>query len=174
MHTGHIVLVEADSAEEAKSIVEGNLMPEEGSSWADWSDWCELGGRWADEFEGEEDHAVLCYDENPLLAEAKISKFLEFRMNFIAESIAEIEEKGFDIVTALKMYNPEGNGTPAIFPDWLSLWKVRSALEVVDGVWTPKSFVYDMSYGSTSLEEFRKRCDSAPEKQFLVMVDFHY
>ena len=173
MHTGHIVLVEADSAEEAKNIVEGNLSPEEGSSWADWSDWHEIGGRWADEFEGEEDSAVLCYDENPLLAELKVDKFLQHRLTYLESTLKEFDEKGFDVEQALKSYSPESNSLRRS-GDWMSVWKLRTSLEIIDDIWSLYSYVYDMTHGSASLEDFRKRCKSAPEKQFLVMVDFHH
>lgn len=173
MHTGHIVLVEADSPEEAKSIVEGNLMPEEGQSWADWSDWCEIGGRWSDEF-GEDNSATLCYDDDPLLADMKIEKFLEYRMNYLESTLKELDEKGFDVEQALKGYDPEKSSLLLGSGDWMSVWRLRTSLDIVDNIWTPYTHVYDMSNGSASLQEFRKRCESAPEKQFLVMVDFHY
>jgi hypothetical protein len=173
MHTGHIVLVEANSAEEAKVIVEGNLMPEEGSSWADWSDWCQIGGRWADEFEGEEDSAVLCYDENPLLAEKKIKEFLQYRMNRIEQAVSVLDE-GLDLVSILKSYKPSERLNLDSAEDSISLWKVNVALDLIDDVWVSQSFVYDMTYGSASVKDFERRCEEAPEKQFLVMVDFHH
>ena len=172
MHTGHIVLVEADSAEDALSIVEGNLMPEDGGrSWADWSDWCELGGRWEGEF-GEGEPPVLQYSDDPIFADTKIEKFIKYRMNFLQETISALGN--FDFIGKLNSYSAEGTPVSENQDDWMAPWKLRTALEISQDYWVPYSGVYDMTYGNAGLAEFRKRCESDPDRQFLVMVDFHY
>ena len=171
MHTGHIVLIEADSAEEAVAEVEMKLMPDEGRSWAEWSDWCEIGGRWEGEF-GEGEPSVLQYSDDPILADTKINKFLQNRLDYLQSAITAIES--FDLIGELKKYNPETSSIVGDTDDWMSKWKARTALEIVEDHWVAYSGVYDITYGSATLGEFRKRCESDPDRQFLVMVDFHY
>lgn len=173
MHTGHLVLVEADSAEEATSIVEGNLMPDEGSSWADWSDWSQIGGRYEGVFgevEGNSTPNALCYGDDPIFADTKIDHFLKFRMEYFERSKKDLE--GFDFHSVLDNYSPEAGNS--FDENRMKTWIAIGALRTADDYWTSNSYVYDMTYGSASLSDFRRRCDENPDKQFLVMVDLHF
>jgi hypothetical protein len=92
-------------------------------------------------------------------------------LNYLQKTLNELDEKGFDVAQVLRDYTPEGTAPDS---DWMSVWRLRTSLELVDNIWNPYSHVYDMTHGSASLQDFRKRCESSPEKQFLVMVDFHH
>jgi hypothetical protein len=56
----------------------------------------------------------------------------------------------------------------------MPLYYARKLTELLSDVWTPDTAIYDLDTWSANLSYFRKRLDTEPEKQFLVLVDFHY
>ena len=76
MHTCQIMLVEADSGDDAIAEVKAQITYSE-TPYPSWSDWHEVGGRWEGLFAGwEETKDALCYTENPTLAEDIINDFV--------------------------------------------------------------------------------------------------
>ena len=56
----------------------------------------------------------------------------------------------------------------------MPLYYAKKLTELLSGEWTSDSAIYDLETWDTNLADFRKRVDSNPEKQFLVLVDFHF
>ena len=87
MHTCHLLLIEAEDAEDAKAKVQSAIEPEDGSypTWSDWHGGFDegLAGRWSGLFEGwEENRDVLQYTENKVLADDIIKQFLDYRFYY--------------------------------------------------------------------------------------------
>jgi hypothetical protein len=164
MHTLQIMLVEADSKEEAVSeVLSRTGYYDEGSNGPDWSDWHAVGGRWDGFFDGEN---VLCYAENVELAEESIKNSLMWRKEEVERLKTSANLDTLEVV--IDNYDPE-NPT---FDH--SVWATKRLAEIVLDYWTPDSKVYDLESYTASLKYYRERLQASPEKQFLVAVDFHF
>jgi len=165
MHTLQIMLVEADSAEDAIGEAEarsGYSSDESGNS-PDWSDWHVVGGRWEGHFEGSN---ALKYADNLTLAEDTIKEALLRRK---AEMERLREEANFEaLATAVDNYDPDN---PVLS---MEVWSAKKLAEMVLGFWTPDSAVFDLHDYTAGLKYFRDRLEKDYEKQYLVAVDFHF
>lgn len=180
MHTCHILLVEADSVEEAFDEVYSQLNNDDYRH-PDWSDWhnatntisLDFSGRWAGEIfftpneKGEADPDedkpnYLCYADDPTLAEQVIDKYLNLRLN----EIQILKDKGLDL--SIYPYNPYSTGYSH------DLYATKKLAKILDDEWTPESFVYDLTAESASLSNFIERVKKNPKNQWLIPVDFHY
>lgn len=168
MHTAQIILVEIEDEDTdspqafAEYFLDGAM--EAGGTWFDWYGGLTetLAGRWAD---GVIEGDVLRYSDNPELAEEVIAKFLERRQNEIeyAQSVIEgcsVESLSYDFDNHDK-YDREG----------YALYKMG---KILCNLWCPDSGVYDSVTYSANLKYFRERVQKNPEKQYLVVVDFHF
>ena len=168
MHTAQIILVEIEDEDTdlpqafAESFLDNAL--EAGGTWFDWFGGLGegLAGRWAGEVvEGD----VLRYSDNPELAEEIIAKFLERRQKEVeyAQSVIDgcgVESLSYDFDNQEK-YDREG----------YALYKMG---KILTNDWCAESGVFDSKYWSANLESFRERVRENPEKQYLVVVDFHF
>lgn len=171
-HVAHILLVEAETAEEARDKVWSRLMGE--TNEPEWSDWHNVSagdksfaGRWEGHFFGKENEQdVLCYADNPTLAEEVIIQQLGYRADRIAEYRAKLVEEGYDIMSAT--YDPYGDGFD------MKPWYVKKIAQILNDDWTPDTYVFDLENYNASLGDFAKRVIDSPEKQFMIVVDFHF
>lgn len=168
MHVGQILLVEAESHDEALDKVRSAVQYAETPT-PDWSDWNEVGGRWSDFF-GKGKNA-LRYTENTALAEEKLAEWIEARTAEIKRYHAELTE--FNLAGVIATYDPEAE------PKWagqdsMNLWRLIKVAKLLSDDWTPDSAVFDLENYTANLKSFRERLAVAPEMQYLVMVDFHY
>lgn len=159
MHVGHIILVEAENEQEARSSVEHHLE----NGYFGWSDWSQLGGRYQDFFGFEGD--ILNYDDNPTLAEQAIEQANSYRAERLSHYISRCQEEGIDIKTL---------GLPENFEDSYKMYPLLKAAEIASGRGSENSYIWDLEYGSSYITDFRKRVAERPEHQFLVVVDFHF
>jgi hypothetical protein len=171
MHTCHILLVEADNAEEALDYVRAELNGEMPSP--TWSDWHEVGGRWSGIFAGWDDTKdVLGYTDNPTLAEDILKQFTDYRLANIKRYKQELDEAAFSIDKAIDEYDMSNNEQR--FANGMNLWRVQKLAQMLQDDWTSDSGVYDLKEYTGSLTYFRERVTARPEKQFLIPVDFHF
>lgn len=168
MHVGQILLVEAESHEEATDKVRGVIEYAENPT-PDWSDWNEVGGRWAGLFG--KDKNVLRYTENTALAEAKLAEWIEGRTNEMKGYYEAV--KTLDLAEIVSSYNPEAE-VAFVGETSMNMWRLRKLAELLNDEWTPDSAVYDLENYTANLKAFRERVAIAPEMQFLVIVDFHF
>jgi hypothetical protein len=167
MHVAHLLLVEAESHEEAKDRVESALVYSE-DNYAQWSDWREVGGRWSDFF-GSGKH-ILRYTENSKLAEEKIQEYLKTRKDEMLRMYDEV--KNLDLAEQVANYDPE---MPSTFDEnSMKVYRLKKVLETLNDSWCPDSYVYDLEQHTTQLKYFRERLAIAPEMQYLVVMDFHF
>lgn len=177
MHTCQIMLIEADSAKDALDYAKSTITYAE-TAYPAWSDWHggiaedDLAGRWSGLFEGwEETRNVLCYAENPILAEDVIKDFLDNRiaeMKQLRWSLTEV--KDFSLDKAVEDYDPY----TLDFKDSMNLYRYQVLVKLLNNDWCSSTGVYDLQDHTAHLEYFRKRVTENPEKQFLVPIDFHF
>lgn len=163
-HTGQILLVVADTEEEAldavRSAITYNDVPN-----PDWSDWHEIGGRWDGQLEGKN---VMQYHGN----EAKAEEFIAGRLAERRQEMEYLLEKSKDITLedAHDQYDPEVEN----FKYSMNVYYHEKLAKVLQDDWTTDSYVYDLEVYTANLKYFRERLEKEPEKQFLVVVDFHF
>lgn len=169
MHTLQIMLVEADSVEDAMDAVRSRLSEE-----PRWSDWHNAGGfgdsfagGWAGEVFGKSNtHDALQYSADPALAENVLFEKISARKAEMDELRQRVIKSGYNPLTA--DYDAEVGG-------WsMDAFALQRLIALLEDDWISDSKVYDLEDWTASLEGFRKRVAQAPEKQFLVAVDFHY
>lgn len=163
MHTVQLLLVEADTHQEAVEIVDSKINDWEGH----WSDWHAIGGRWSGIF-GENHPDVINYKNEPELFEKHLNDFVQGRKLHLTENLERFENEGKSLRQLLDEYNPE------IFSFDMEIYALSSMLKVMAGSWTCDSVFYDLEAYSETLQPFRERVATRPEKQFAVAVDFHF
>lgn len=167
MHIGHILLVEATTKYEAEAKASDFV---EAYAQDGWSDWSEIGGRWAGEFDGED---VLCYANNPELFE-KVLKEWQDSMNSEIERL--VEQVGNLTISELVSIGKRKETEENYFgDDYLSVYRAKKLLKMVE----PEGYeahtqVFDTEYHSIKLKDFRRRVAEKPEQQYAVIWDFHF
>jgi hypothetical protein len=170
MHVAQIMLVEADTLEDAMSDVQAKL--DDLPQWSDWHNASAISGgsfagRWQGEFFGEKnENDALRYSDDPALAENVIFEQLSTRKLELSMLRERVEKSGYDPMKV--EYDPEASGWNM---DAIALQRMIGLLE---NDWNSDSAIYDLHDWTASLASFRKRVADAPEKQFLVAVDFHF
>lgn len=180
MHVCQILLVEAQTDTEAFNNVVSLLSESPDVSWSDWhnADFSNVGnlsfaGRWAGQVFGDLDENgefknpennkdFLRYSDDPALAEAVITEYLEGRIR----SIDEYREKAIDL--ASYSYDPYASKYD------LDLWTTQKLGRLLDNEWCPDSGIYDLHNWTANLRNFAQRVAKNPEIQYLIPVDFHF
>jgi len=175
MHTCQIMLIEADSAEDALDYAKSTITYAE-TPYPDWSDWHGglgegLAGRWSGLFQGWEDtRDVLQYTENPTLAEDIIKEFVGYRKAEMIRSLKEMTAEGFDVGQMVKDYDPDKYD----YGFGMGAWTLLKLGRLLSNSWCSNTGVYDLKEHTANLEFFRERLAKEPNKQFLVPIDFHH
>jgi hypothetical protein len=174
MHTGIVLVVEAEDAESAVAEVEHFNEHN-----AQWSDWNEHGGRWSEVVP----NAVLQYSENPALFEATVDKFRGFTMDEQVRLLSDIGDVTVkELVTDPKYRfgrnEPVKNMTPEerdrYFDETLAVYRAKQLLKIVDGDFSQMSHFYDVQAYSSNEKYLLERIEREPNKQFLVVWDYHH
>jgi hypothetical protein len=185
MHTVHIILVQADSEAEAFERVAIQL--EDSPLWSDWHE-ATLGtdnfaGRWSggvfltkDDLDLlEEDPAyepsapnILCYGDNPELAEDTLARFSAMKKQEMRESVPTGMPDLNDFIDSYNDYSEESIRYE------MNIWRLKRLTQLLMNEWTPDSAIYDLESGYSSLHYFGQRVKENPHKQYLVPVDFHF
>lgn len=188
MHTGVVFVIEADSAEDALASIEGQVY--EGHL-ADWSDWSEHAGRWSDVVDG----GVLRYSDNPERFNEVVDKFIQSTENEVIEIIKEIGHLTIDELVddpryhfRLDKYETEeerdkrraeheslsDEEKKSRSKDALALYHAIRVLKITDGHFTSDTHFFDLSGWSSGRSWLDDRIKENPEKQFIVVWDFHF
>ena len=155
MHIPHILLMQEESHDEALSWA---------STWAtnnaDWSDWHEVGGRWANEFD---DKSSICFAENPVLFHETLTTY---QAHVVSELDRYLEEVGDQTLRELC----------ADFGDrfHLAQYHAKQALKISGGDYCYNQQVWDIVDYTKNLDGFYKRIIDKPNEQYLVLVDYHF
>jgi len=167
MHVAQIILVESDDDTNspqglAQYFLDGAV--ESGGTWFDWYGGLGdgLAGRWSGAvLEGD----ALKYSNDPERAEEVIAQFLKPRQEAItyAQSVlagVDVASISYDTNDQQK-YDREG-------------YALYTLGKVLTNYWCPDSGVFDSVTWGADLTYFRDRIKQAPDKQYLVVVDFHF
>ena len=161
MHVLHRIAVEAENADEAKSIVNEYI---EDSGEFSWSDWSIVGGRW-----GEED-TVISYSETPERFVEAYETAKQWRVEQVNSYLAKVDVD--HVMDLLKNYN--GEQIAFSEQDGMQVWRLGKALEIANGDSSPYSYFYDMVGGGSGDKYLKERIEVNPNEQYLVAVDFHF
>jgi hypothetical protein len=177
MHVCQIILVEAETPEEAFSNVESHFSDGE-PRWSDWhnasnSDSLNFAGRWSGAVFGDVNENGefktpdtnpnhLRYSDDQARAEEVITRYLEERM----ASIREYKSKAIDLITY--SYDPYASGFN------MDLWATKKLAQLLDDEWTCDTGIYDLENWTGNLRYFTERVATRPDNQFLIPVDFHF
>ncbi len=112
----------------------------------------------------------LRFSDDPALADEVITRFMGYRLSTIEEYRKQLrtDYAGVDVFT----YEYDHNTTD--YKKSMVLYYIKKLASIMSNDWTPDSGVYDLHDWSATMEYFYKRVRVAPEKQFLIPVDFHY
>lgn len=170
MHTCQIMLVEADSGEDALDCVKSEITYSE-TPYPSWSDWHEVGGRWEGLFAGWEDtRNALCYAENPTLAEDIINDFVAVRKKELERALEEMSHEDFNVEEMVAKYDPNNYD----FGFSMKAWTLAKVGKLLSNSWCPDTGVFDLKESSCNLQYFRERLEKDPTRQYLVPIDFHF
>lgn len=168
MHTGHLILVKAESHEDAINSVWTILNTDSEHFAASWSDWCVVGegSRWdfRSEFADEEDfewdgdsiYAVGLSEEPELFSKA-VAHFYGLRESSFERIREGIEEPSLDY------FSLDQND--------MKSWKLYRLAQLAESVYCPDSCIYDLENYSADLKYFR---EDSSENWYGVLVDFHF
>ena len=167
MHIGHILLVEAESKQEAK---DNALAFVENNAQGGWSDWSEIGGRWEGFFDGDD---VLCYSSNPTLFEEKIAMWQEGMKKEQDRLLDQVGDK--TIRELVEHYASEDARNFADTDEYLTMWRAFKLMKLnYANAYCEDDQIFDTVYYSRKLTEFRKRVEEKPQNQYAVIWDFHF
>jgi hypothetical protein len=176
MHSIQLILIQADTAEEAFSLVADNLSEGE-PRWSDWhtadestASTLDFAGRWSGDVfkdkETDENKApnYLRYSDDPALAERVISTFLEYRFS----EMRECRDKGADL--ASYSYDPYSKRSGM----GMDIYYAVKLAKLLNDEWTSDTAIYDLQDWTANLGYFIERVKKSPETQWLIPVDFHH
>lgn len=175
MHTAILLAVEADDAQTAVTLVE-----EWNEHNAPWSDWNEHGGRYKDVIP----NGVISYSESPSLFSEMVNKFRDMTNMSVKELLSDIGGKSIvEIALDPKYQFRNGMGTrdgetdeekQQRLNDGLVLYRAKKLLTLVSGDPAPEQHFFDIEAYSAEDNYLDERIGKNPEKQFIVVWDYHY
>ena len=180
MHTIHYIAVEAPSAQEAFDHVESEFCNDEGgSSPADWSDWCVVGGgRWSENPNNQYNNSpedVISYSDQPEKFMETLSKIKSWRKHEMNEILQRVD---FDII---KSDIVDYISNDCILQDErrydLNSYYIMKCMEMLRDYYNSDSHFYDLvDYNGATLKYLQERLDNPDTamRQYLVPVDFHF
>lgn len=175
MHTAHIVLVKADSHDDAIGTIRAHLNNDNHFA-SGWSDWAIVGdeGFGASRFsfrnlldsdsdsilewDGASSYAVSRDDEADLFS-ATLNRFYGYRQQIFDELYAEAQENGFYF---------------SLDQDDTESWKLYRLTQLAESVYCPDSKVYDLEHYSANLRSFHEDIAQDGRDWYAVLVDFHF
>ena len=168
MHVAQVMLIEADDLDGAMSEVQCRL--EDSPEWSDhhsaWGGHSFAGGYAGEFFGADAERDAIGYVADPALAENIIFEQLSKRKMEIDQLRERVAKSGYDPLNA--EYDPEKG-------KWdMDAYAMKRLITLLEDDWNSDSGIYDLQDWTASLVSFRKRVAVAPEKQFLVVVDFHF
>ena len=97
-----------------------------------------------------------------------LQRFIDYRMDEIASLRKTISDNGTDL-TSLSYSPLEQN-----FDKSMDIYYVKKLANLLGNDWVADSAFYDITAWDATLHYFTQRVALAPEKQYLIAVDFHH
>lgn len=168
MHSLQLVLVEANSNQDAIEVAEFEINNGKADGAIAWSDWWQIAYDAAPRTLNQTE-PVIHYVTDPLKFEESLSTWVNFRLEHIDLHYSRVQQE-LDLDNAVKQYStfsrPTYNGT-------MGLFSLNALSEILLDHWTPDTAVYDLVEYTANLSFFRERLSENPSEQYAVLVDFH-
>lgn len=166
MHIGHIILIKAESHDDAIERVRLHLHDEVtfASGWSDWSvigndGWGGSSFSFRNDYEdwaGVSEHAVSQDDEGDLFAKV-VNAALEARESEFERLRDRLSERGFSY---------------SLDQDDMEAWELHRFAQLAESIYNPYSMFYDLANFTANPKDFR--ASESDEGWYAVLVDFHY
>lgn len=169
MHSLQLVLVEANSNQDAIEVAEFEINNGKEDGAIAWSDWWQIA---YDAAPGQlnQTEPVIHYGTDPLKFEETLSTWVDFRLQHIDLHYLRVQQE-LDLDKAVREYDtfarPTYNGT-------MGLFSLNALSETLLDYWTSGTAVYDLVAYTANLSFFRERVSENPSEQYAVLVDFHH
>jgi hypothetical protein len=175
MHTYHRIAVEAFDEEDAKGRA---LQFAESQEWSDWMSIVE-------DSRLEDIKAVTNYKENP----TGFTELVEQACKWTKECIGEVVKEYGEVSLKEILTNPkydfagyEGQPSPDLtqeqkdkrLTDSLAVFRIGRALKVLNSEYGQDTMFYDAREYTPNPKYLNERCESNPEEQWIVIVDYHF
>lgn len=183
MHTGIVLAIEAEDAEDAVARIETFI-----ESRAHWSDWNEIGGRWSTVIDGN----VLCYTDDPETFNQVVNDFIESTNSEEIQLLKEVGHLSVEELVSDPRYNfsfamsdeeraAENKELEGLSDeerrkrsnDKFSRYRASKLLRMNGDEFLPETHFFDAEWDTRARYELDKRIAKNPEKQYLVVWDFH-
>lgn len=186
MHTYILLAVHADSANNVSDIVE--TFNRDFATWSDWSD------VWNDKDNNLGSEGVLCYKDDPKTFLDTVQQYHDATMKGVMADLkhvgkltvwelAMIKENrifgGLDDPTMLeaskdrklgKEGTPGGNNGDSS----LNVYRSLNVLNIIDGQFVDGQHFFDVEAHTPNMDSLMKRIKKEPNKQWLIIWDYHF
>jgi len=175
MHTYHRIAVQAMDRADAESRA---LTFAESQEWSDWMSIVE-------DSRLEDIKAVTNYKENP----TGFTELVEQACKWTNECVGEVVKQYGDVSLKEILTNPqydfagyEGQPSPDLtqeqrdkrLTDSLAVFRIGRALKVLNSEYGSETMFYDAVELTPNPKYLTERCESNPEEQWIVIVDYHF
>ena len=175
MHTYHRIAVEAFDEEDAKGRA---LQFAESQEWSDWMSIVE-------DSRLEDIKAVTNYKENPTGFTELVEQACKWTKECIGEVVKEYGEVSLKEILTNPQYDfagYEGQPSPDLtqeqkdkrLTDSLAVFRIGRALKVLNSEYGSETMFYDAREYTPNPKYLTERCESNPEEQWIVIVDYHF
>lgn len=164
MHSGVMLVVEADSREEAIDLAH------EFANDTNWSDWNEHEGRW----KGILDGGVLRYSDDSKKFNELVDNAInntDAGLNELLNYVGDLTIRELVTNANYRMGLPENESRD--IDEFLALHRSKKALNIVYGDFAPDMFFFDIKGYANNRTALDQRIMENPDKQHLLMWDFH-
>ena len=174
MHTYHRLAVEADNEQEAKGTAL-QFAEEQG-----WSDWCSI----VDDDRVQDMKVATQYTNNP----KGFNELIDVACGWTQETVTKAVELYGDISLREILTNPKYDFGGFRKPlgdlteeqreqhlnESLAIFKITRALKVINKEYDSDTMFYDTVEYTSNPEWVRKRTETDPDRQWIVIVDYHF
>jgi len=175
MHTYHRIAVEAFDEEDAK----GRALQFAESQ--EWSDWMSI----ADDSHFTDKKAITNYKEDPTGFTELVEQACKWTKEYIGEVVKEYGEVSLKEILTNPQYDfagYEGQPSPDLtqeqkdkrLTDSLAVFRIGRALKVLNSEYGSETMFYDAREYTPNPKYLTERCESNPEEQWIVIVDYHF
>ena len=175
MHTYHRIAVQAMDRADAESRA---LTFAESQEWSDWMSIVE-------DSRLEDIKAVTNYKENPTGFTELVEQACKWTKECIGEVVKEYGEVSLKEILTNPQYDfagYEGQPSPDLtqeqrdkrLTDSLAVFRIGRALKVLNSEYGSETMFYDAVELTPNPKYLTERCESNPEEQWIVIVDYHF
>lgn len=173
MHVPHLILVQAESHQDAIDYVWMSLNSDSEHFAADWSDWAVVGteGFLESRFSLADDYDFTFTNKYVVSLETEEEAFVAVLSDFIGQrkltfdrfkqEIANVEISELELDTPFSNENHD------------KAWKLSRLADLAWGNYTPDSAYYDLENNDTSLQQYEASLARGESNWYGVLVDFH-